>query len=487
MRTIYTDANVILKDRIIRGYVVVENGVIQACGTGKPSSAGGREVALNGLYLSPGFVEMHSHGAGGCDFMDGTATAVLTAAAVHMSHGTTTLYPTTLAATRAEILGSIDALRAAREGWADGPHLPGLHMEGPYLNAAQKGAIDDRYIRNPDPKEYEEFLDYGRGAIARWTVAPELPGALEFASRLRAEGILPSMGHTAAEYGEILAGYEAGFTHVTHLYSAMSSMVRRGGFRYPGLIESAFCIEGLTVEVIADGCHLPPEMLRMVYRVMGVERVALTCDSMRCAGQQVSESILGSLRTSSRTTWQRCRSDGVCGQHRDGWTAGARDAGSGGRSPQDCVRMMPSRPRRSCILMTTRAASRLERPPVLMSKSPFWARWSPETQREIPGLKASQRRAIWKFESRLVFWRKRTESKSNSFCPSGCRAVRYAIRRIRQPALTTAASNRDKAAISIRGVRALCLMFAKLAQLDAPKVPPSGRIFLSWRNRDAIF
>lgn len=300
MRTIYTDANVILKDRIIRGYVVVENGVIQACGTGKPASAGGREIALNGLYLSPGFVEMHSHGAGGCDFMDGTADAVRTAAAVHLSHGTTTLYPTTLAATREEILGSIDALRAARTGWADGPHLPGLHMEGPYLNAAQKGAIDARYIRDPDPKEYEEFLDYGRGAISRWTVAPELPGALEFAGRLRAEGILPSMGHTAAEYGEILAGYEAGFTHVTHLYSAMSSMVRRGGFRYPGLIESAFCIEGLTVEVIADGCHLPPEMLRMVYRAMGVERVALTCDSMRCAGQQVSESILGSLSNGQR-------------------------------------------------------------------------------------------------------------------------------------------------------------------------------------------
>ena len=300
MLTVYTDAKVILEDKIIDGYVAVKNGKIAGVGEGAPDYEEAKLVSLGGKYLAPGFVEMHTHGAGGCDFMDGTLEAVRTAAMTHLDHGVTTLYPTTLAATREEILRSIDALREAQKAIEGGPHMPGLHMEGPYLNIKQKGAIDPNYIRNPDPAEYEEFLAYGKGAISRWTVAPELPGALEFARRLREEGILPSMGHTDAEYKEILAGYEAGFTHVTHLYSAMSSMVRRGGFRYPGLIESAFCIEGLTVEIIADGCHLPPEILSMVYRTMGVDRVALTCDSMRCAAQDVTESILGSLENGQR-------------------------------------------------------------------------------------------------------------------------------------------------------------------------------------------
>lgn len=300
MLTVYTDARVVLQDRVMEGYVAVENGKIAACGEGAPALPGAKRISLGGHYLAPGFIEMHTHGAGGCDFMDGTAEAMRTAAMTHLAHGTTTLFPTTLAATREEILRSIDALRQARQEMTDGPRMPGLHMEGPYLNVKQKGAIDARYIRHPDPAEYEEFLRYGRGAISRWTVAPELPGALPFARRLREEGILPSMGHSDAEYSEVLAGYEAGFTHVTHLYSAMSSMVRRGGFRYPGLIESAFCIEGLTVEIIADGCHLPPEILRMVCRTMGPDRVALTCDSMRCAGQEVTESILGSLENGQR-------------------------------------------------------------------------------------------------------------------------------------------------------------------------------------------
>lgn len=300
MLTVFTDARVILEDRVMEGYVAVKDGLIAALGEGTPDLRDARVISLGGRYLAPGFIEMHTHGAGGCDFMDGTPEAMRVAAMTHLAHGTTTLFPTTLAATREEILRSIDALRQARQAMADGPRMPGLHMEGPYLNVKQKGAIDARYIRHPDPAEYEEFLRYGRGAISRWTVAPELPGALDFARRLREEGILPSMGHSDAEYSQVLAGYEAGFTHVTHLYSAMSSMVRRGGFRYPGLIESAFCIEGLTVEVIADGCHLPPEILRMVYRTMGADRVALTCDSMRCAGQQVTESILGSLENGQR-------------------------------------------------------------------------------------------------------------------------------------------------------------------------------------------
>ena len=297
----FVNAAVIYPDRVEQGFVTVEGHRIKAAGTGLPETGPGDQVYdLRGKYLSPGFVEIHSHGAGGCDFMDGTAEAVITAAKTHLQHGTTTLFPTTLAASREEILNSIDGLRLARRIMTDGPELPGLHMEGPYLNRKQKGAIDEQYIRDPQREEYEEFIFYGQGAISRWTLAPELPGAMEFARCLRDHGIVPSMGHTDVEYGQVLEAYHNGINHVTHLYSAMSGMVRRGGFRYPGLIESAFCISDLTVEVIADGCHLPPALLQLAYKTKGAENLVLVTDSMRGAGMPEGESILGSLRHGQR-------------------------------------------------------------------------------------------------------------------------------------------------------------------------------------------
>lgn len=301
MKIHFINARVIYPDRINEGFVTVSRGIIQDIGSGEPKISEHDIVYdLAGAYLSPGFVEIHSHGAGGCDFMDGTAEAVIKAAKTHLEHGTTTLFPTALAASREEILSSIDALRSARRVMVNGPQIPGLHMEGPYLNPKQKGAIDEKYIRNPRREEYEEFVLYGKGAISRWTLAPELPGAIEFVHFLREHDIVPSMGHTDAEYSQILEAYKHGVSHVTHLYSAMASMKRRGGFRYPGMVESAFCIDDLTVEIIADGCHLPIEILQMVYRIKGPEKIALTCDSMRCAGQDVKESILGSLENGQK-------------------------------------------------------------------------------------------------------------------------------------------------------------------------------------------
>lgn len=303
MLTLIDNANVILEDCVCHGYVVVEGEKIHSVGPNAqyPQLPYDQRIDLQGKYLAPGFVELHTHGAGGADFMDGTLEAFSNACLTHLEHGTTTILPTALAATREEILRSIDCFRLAKKELAGkGPCLHGLHMEGPYLNKDQSGAIDPNYIRNPDPEEYEMFLDYGRGAIARWTLAVEMDGAERFAQRLREEGILPSVGHSNAEYSQVKAAFDKGVTHVTHLYSAMSTVVRRGGFRHSGVLESAFCIPEMTVEMIADGCHLPYELLEMVYRVKGPDKVALTCDSMRCAGQDVKESILGSLENGQK-------------------------------------------------------------------------------------------------------------------------------------------------------------------------------------------
>jgi len=302
MKTLLTNAWLILQDRIIRGSLIIEGSKIRKIVTNSSCDESfDRVIDCNGMYVAPGFIEMHAHGAGGADFMDGTAQAFDTASLTHMEHGTTTLLPTALAASREEILRTIDAFKAAKIRLAGkGPNLLGLHMEGPYLCPAQCGAIDPNYIRQPKPEEYEEFIQYGRGAIKRWTYAVENEGATLFGKRLCEEGILPSIGHSNAEYSQVLEAFRKGTTHVTHLYSAMSTITRRGGFRISGVVESAFCIEDMTVELIADGCHLPPEILNMVYRLKGVDKVALTSDSMRCAGQNVQESILGSLENGQR-------------------------------------------------------------------------------------------------------------------------------------------------------------------------------------------
>lgn len=297
MLTLIYNANVILADKIRPGYVVVEDQKIKAVGfDGISELPYDRKIDLQGKYLSAGFVELHVHGAGGADFMDGTLEAFEAACMTHLDHGTTTILPTTLAATKEEILRSIDSFRQAKTAMeGKGPYLHGLHMEGPYLNKDQCGAIDPNYIRDPLPEEYELFLEYGKGAIARITLAVERNGMDTFIRRLREEGVLASVGHSNAEYSQVKAAYEQGCTHVTHLYSAMSTIVRKGGFRHSGVLESAFCIPDMTVEIIADGCHLPVELLEMVYRFKGADKVALVCDSIRCAGQNVTESIIGSL------------------------------------------------------------------------------------------------------------------------------------------------------------------------------------------------
>lgn len=293
MKTLFRNGRLILPEGIQEGDLLLEAGRISkvgSCGEG-----GDRQVDLQGCYLAPGFVELHTHGGGGADFMDGTLEDYLTACQCHLRHGTTTILPTLLAASQDELVQSLEAFSRALPALNDlGITAPGVHMEGPYLCRDQKGAINERYIKDPEPREYIPFLERYGSLIARWTLAPELPGAMEMGDVLKKRGILVSIGHSEAVYGQVVEALAHGFSHVTHLYSAMSTIVRRGGFRYPGVIESAFCLKDLTVEIIADGCHLPPELLKMVWEVMGADRVALTCDSMRCAGQAVRESFLGS-------------------------------------------------------------------------------------------------------------------------------------------------------------------------------------------------
>ena len=277
------------------GNVVLKNGVIDYVGTEDPQvSDDVRVIDAKGLYVSPGFIDMHTHGAGGADFMDGTVDAYLTAARMHAVHGTTLLYPTTLTSTNEALFASFETYRKAEEMNMDGARFGGMHLEGPYFSPVYAGAQDPRYLRNPRPEEYLEILDRCP-ALARWSFAPELEGAEEFAAELKKRGIVASIGHTNATFQECDAAYKSGADLMTHFYSCMSTVSRRNAFRYAGTIEYGYIQDGMNLEIIADGIHVPQDLLHLLLKIKGVERLALVTDSMRAAGMPEGPSILGPL------------------------------------------------------------------------------------------------------------------------------------------------------------------------------------------------
>ncbi|MBB3838862.1 N-acetylglucosamine-6-phosphate deacetylase [Runella defluvii] len=279
---------------IKNGTVVVENGQVLGVHEGNIDVPEAEEIDAQGRYISPGFIDIHVHGGGGADFMDGTEEAFLTVAKLHARFGTTALVPTTLTAEKEDFLHTLDVYEKAHRRNTNGAAFLGIHLEGPYFALSQRGAQDPRYIRKPDPAEYEEILNYS-SSIVRWSAAPELEGAIPFGQRLRQKGILAAIAHTDAYYDDVLAAYENGYSLVTHLYSAMSGVTRKNAFRYAGVIESSYLLD-LDVEIIGDGIHLPAPLLQFVYKFKGPDRTALITDAMRGAGMPEGESVLGSLK-----------------------------------------------------------------------------------------------------------------------------------------------------------------------------------------------
>ncbi|RAK00112.1 N-acetylglucosamine-6-phosphate deacetylase [Larkinella arboricola] len=290
-----TNGILITPYRYIRGgTVVIEDGIIRGIHERDVEVPDAVEIDAGGQYVAPGFIDIHVHGGGGYDFMDGTEEAFLKIAELHARYGTTALVPTTLTAEKEDLLQTLDAYKAANRTNRRGAAFLGIHLEGPYFALSQRGAQDPRYIRNPDPQEYEEILAYS-SSIVRWSAAPELEGAIPFGRRLREKGILAAVAHTDAIYEDVLEAYENGYSLATHLYSAMSGVTRRNAFRYAGVIESAYLLD-MDVEIITDGVHLPPPLLKLVYKIKGADRTALITDAMRAAGMPEGESTLGSLK-----------------------------------------------------------------------------------------------------------------------------------------------------------------------------------------------
>ncbi|MEA4831690.1 N-acetylglucosamine-6-phosphate deacetylase [bioreactor metagenome] len=293
--------------RVVTPYRVIENGELCYSG-GKITFVGKRCTESDALYnvidcqksyITPGFIDMHTHGGGGHDFMDATVEAFLGAAELHASHGTTTLLPTSLTCSDEELFQFFDIYEEALKFNEKGSNMPGLHLEGPYFADSQKGSQDPKYIVPPRKEHYEKILSYCPH-IMRWTIASELPGGMELGRYLKSLGILASIGHSDAKLDDAIEAYENGYTNITHFYSGMGGLVRINSYRFPGLIDAGYMINDFTVEIIADGCHLPPSMLKYIYKAKGADKVAVCTDSCRGAGMNEGETVVGSLKNGQR-------------------------------------------------------------------------------------------------------------------------------------------------------------------------------------------
>lgn len=263
------------------GSVLISDGKILEVTNSDLAVIGATIIDAKGMYIVPGFVAMNVHGGGGYDFKECTEEAFRGAVNAHRKYGATTIFPTLSSSSKAAICkaASICETLMAEE---DSPVL-GLHVEGPYLNEKMAGNLYD--VRLPDKEEYISILE-NTNCIKRWDASPELPGAHEFARYVRSKGILAAITHTEAEFEDIKEAYKVGFTHAAQFYNAMPGFHKRREYKYEGTVESVFLMDDMTVEVIADGKHLPPTILRLVYKLKGVERTCLVTDALSFAANE---------------------------------------------------------------------------------------------------------------------------------------------------------------------------------------------------------
>ncbi|WP_337671228.1 N-acetylglucosamine-6-phosphate deacetylase [Prevotella sp.] len=265
------------------GSVIIEDNKIKAVSNIDLHIVNAEIIDAKGCYVVPGGIDLHTHGGGGRDFIEGSEDAFRAAVNAHMKHGTTTIYPTLSSST----IPSIEAACQVCQKLMAEENSPvlGLHIEGSYINPKQAGAQNPVLIKAPLPDEYETLLNK-YSCIKRWDVAPELQGSVEFITECRKHGVLTALTCTRATYEDVVAAHDAGLSHAAHFYNAMPVVYKEHEFKVPGTVESVYALQDMTVEVIADGIHVPPVMLNVVYQIKGVEKTALITDSLAYAASE---------------------------------------------------------------------------------------------------------------------------------------------------------------------------------------------------------
>jgi N-acetylglucosamine-6-phosphate deacetylase len=296
---IFSNARLIFPDGIRDGReLVVEEGKIAEI---REQTSGAEAIDLRGNYLAPGFIDLHIHGALGRDTMEASPEPFRAIRDYHATGGTTSLLLTTVTAPMSDIVGVLKAVRGAR---TDLPQIAGVHVEGPFIAKTRAGAQRAEFIRHPETHLVDQLIPFA-DIIKIMTVAPELPGALALIDRLRLHKIIVSGGHSDATDVEARAAAEYGMRHITHTFNAMSSARRQGIYREAGLLEFALSEPDIICELIADGHHVAPTLMKMLYRAKGPRGICLVTDATAGAGLPTG--------TEFTLSGRRCVvGDGVC-------------------------------------------------------------------------------------------------------------------------------------------------------------------------------
>ncbi|MBR4923566.1 MAG: N-acetylglucosamine-6-phosphate deacetylase [Bacteroidaceae bacterium] len=247
---------------------------------------GAELVDAKGQFVIPGYVCLHAHGGGGHDFTECTEEAYRKIVETHMKHGATSIFPTMSSSTFEDIRKGASVCEKLM-GEENSPVL-GLHLEGPYLTPKRASHEFGDKLCEPNPEDYKSLVE-STHCIKRWDASPEVPGALDFARYLKSKGILASITHTEAEYKEVKEAFEAGFTHTAHFYNGMPGFHKCREYKYEGTVESVYLVDDMTIELIADGRHLPNTILNLAYKVKGVEKTCLVTAALAYAGADTTE------------------------------------------------------------------------------------------------------------------------------------------------------------------------------------------------------
>ena len=247
---------------------------------------GAELVDAKGQFVIPGYVCLHAHGGGGHDFTECTEEAYRKIVETHMKHGATSIFPTMSSSTFEDIRKGASVCEKLM-GEENSPVL-GLHLEGPYLTPKRASHEFGDKLCEPNPEDYKSLVE-STHCIKRWDASPEVPGALDFARYLKSKGILASITHTEAEYKEVKEAFEAGFTHTAHFYNGMPGFHKCREYKYEGTVESVYLVDDMTIELIADGRHLPNTILNLAYKVKGVEKTCLVTAALAYAGADTTK------------------------------------------------------------------------------------------------------------------------------------------------------------------------------------------------------
>jgi len=286
--------------KIDNGTVCIKNGRIVRVGRRISEPLEAEIVDVSGMIVVPGFIDTHIHGGAGSDVMDATPEAIDNIAKFCARFGTTSMLATTMTESFDRIVQAVQATRALIKRGTNGAEILGIHLEGPYISPERRGAHNVEHVRSPSLAEFKRILEESANSVKIVTVAPEIEGATEFIGTLKNWGIVVSAGHSNASYAEIMSAIKAGITHVTHIFNGMKEFHHRE----PGIVGAALADKELTVSVIADGIHVHPTAIKVLFRAKGADNIILISDAVRPAGMGNGTYELGGFAVTVK--------DGVC-------------------------------------------------------------------------------------------------------------------------------------------------------------------------------